>query len=56
MKQWILTSLLCPDNDRIVETQDSGGCIRHLRFYRNLWWFSDMSMYVYFTPIAWREV
>jgi len=56
MKQWIPTALLKPNNERIVEAQDYGGNVHKLRFYKNLWWLTDMTMYVYFTPIAWKEI
>ncbi len=54
--QWIRTLAIKPDSDRIVEAKDSGGYVQKLRFYKNLWWFADMSMYVYFVPEYWREV
>jgi hypothetical protein len=46
---------LPPDNDE-VEAMDSGGHLRTLRYDRNLWWFPDYSMYVYFTPKFWRPL
>ena len=42
----------------IVETKidDANGCRneQQLRRGRNLWWFPDGSMYVYYRPTHWR--
>lgn len=58
--QWISTSNIVPNNNRAVETKldDFRGVqnIQKLRFYKGLWWFPDMSMYVYYTPTHWREI
>ena len=48
-----------PPHDVVVETKiDDGRGVRNvtkLRMYRNLWWFPDMNMYVYYSPTHWRE-
>ncbi len=36
------------DDDRGVRNETT------LIWSRNLWWFPDMSMYVYYTPTHWR--
>lgn len=30
--------------------------IQSLKLSNNLWWFPDMSMYVYYTPTHWRYI
>lgn len=56
---WIATADLLPNTDRVVETRilDAKGerNLTELRFSRRLWWFPDMSMYVYYAPTHWRE-
>lgn len=37
-----------------LETIDSGGNIQKLIRKENLFWFPDMSMYVYYVPKGWR--
>lgn len=53
---WNKTVDIKPDNDRIVETMDCGGHVQNLRFYKNLWFFPDRSMYVYYVPGFWRDI
>lgn len=55
---WISTRASLPPEDLEVETKidDEKGCrneqslVRH----RGLWFFPDMSMYVYYSPTHWR--
>ena len=61
MKQnenWVKCSDRLPPDDTDVETKidDYKGVrnIAKLRRCNNLWWFTDMSMYVYYSPTHWR--
>lgn len=48
-----------PNPDVDVETKiDGQGGVRNtvkLRRHSNLWWFPDMSMYIYYSPTHWKE-
>ena len=39
-----------------LETIDSGGNVQKLIRKGNMFWFPDMSMYVYYVPKGWRYV
>lgn len=39
-----------------VETMDGGGHVQTLAYKDGLWWAPDFSIYVYYTPMFWREV
>jgi len=43
-----------PPEGVTVETVDSEGRHQDLVYDRGLWWLPDRSMYVYYTPQAWR--
>jgi len=45
-----------PEEKRAIIGIDSGGTEHNLKFYKNLFWLPDMSMYVYFTPNKWRYI
>jgi hypothetical protein len=51
---WVLTEDRLPDEGVEVETVDSGGNVQTLVRQGGLWFFPDFSMYVYYTPRAWR--
>jgi hypothetical protein len=57
--KWISCSFILPQEGKIVETKidDQYGCRNVSKLIRkgNLWFLSDMSMYVYYTPTHWRE-
>jgi hypothetical protein len=57
--QWISTEVELPKNGVVVDTKidNSDGCRNEqpLKLERNLWWFPDGSMYVYYAPTHWRE-
>ncbi len=55
MRDWTKTADQPPEPGVVVEAMDSGGHVQDLVFDRNLWWFPDKSMYVYFTPTFWKE-
>ena len=58
MNPWIDCNLCLPPEDAVVETKidDANGLrmrgdlVRH----RGLWFFPDLSMYVYYRPTHWR--
>lgn len=56
MKNFNKTSNIKPIEGKILETMDSGGAIQKLIYKKNLWWFPDMSMYVYYVPVFWRYI
>lgn len=43
-----------PLEGQVVETMDSGGHVQPLVRSGNLFYFPDMSMYVYYMPKFWR--
>jgi hypothetical protein len=57
-KNWIECSRLLPQEGLLVETKidDQYGCRNYAKLIRKggLWFLSDMSMYVYYTPTHWR--
>lgn len=57
--KWIKVSEQLPSEKEVVETKidDSKGCrnVQKLYRYKNLWFFPDGSMYVYYTPTHWRK-
>lgn len=59
MGEWIETASERPECGVAVETKiDDQNGIRNeeeLVFFRNLWWFPDRSMYVYYVPTHWRH-
>lgn len=56
MNDWTPTAQGLPPEGVEVETMDSGGHVQSLTYKSGLWFFPDMSMYVYYTPQAWRQV
>lgn len=59
-REWIYCGNLFPEDKIEVETKidDSKGCrnVTTLTRYRGLWWFPDLSMYVYYSPTHWRSL
>lgn len=60
MPDWIRTSEKLPPEEQVVETKidDRKGCrnVQKLKRRKNLWFFADGIMYVYYTPTHWREI
>jgi hypothetical protein len=57
MSTWIpLTEDTLPPEGMVVETQNSSGEVTLLVRKGGLMFFPDFSMYVYYTPQAWRLV
>jgi hypothetical protein len=58
MQEWIKCSETLPAEEVEVETKidDADGCrnVQSLKRKGRLWFFPDMSMYVYYTPTHWR--
>ena len=56
---WIKLEDLYPPEDVVLETKiDDGQKIRNecdLILHEGLFFFADMSMYIYYTPTHWRE-
>lgn len=55
--EWISCETTLPPLDTIVETKiDDANGVRNvckLILHSNLWWFTDMSMYIYYNPTHW---
>ncbi len=60
MNDWIKCASALPPEGKEVMTKidDIKGCRNEtsLKLQNNLWWFPDMSMYVYYTPTHWRPL
>lgn len=56
VEKWYSSSERLPENGREVKAMDSGGNVTTLVYDRNLWWFPDYSMYVYYVPEKWAYV
>jgi len=60
MNNWIKVSSLEPPQGKIILTRinDSEGVRNEQKLIKkgNLWWFPDMSMYVYYTPTEWKQL
>jgi len=55
MPKWIdMTVETLPPEGEVVMTRDSGGNEQPLKRVGRLFYFPDMSMYVYYVPRAWR--
>ena len=54
-QDWTLTTAALPAEGVPVLAMDSGGHVQRLVRQGGLWFFEDFSMYVYFTPVCWRE-
>lgn len=55
MTDWIPTERRLPPEGAVVDAMDSGGHVQPLARVGGLWFFPDMTMYVYFTPKFWKE-
>ena len=55
---WISLTEQKPQEGKVVETKiaDPDRNIANLKLKGKLWWLSDGSMYVYYTPTHWRNV
>lgn len=53
---WYFTKDRLPNDRRLVEATTPNGDVTRLKYHNNLWWTSDMVMYVYYTPVKWRYV
>lgn len=53
--KWIRTADELPPERVVLRMSDSGGNVQRLQRVGNLYWFDDMSMYVYFTPVSWES-
>lgn len=53
---WNLTENILPPENVVVETISPGGQQLALKRSGNLWFHPDGQMYVYYTPVYWREI
>lgn len=51
---WISPKDMMPQNNQNVFWMDSTGRVTEGIYYRNLWWFADKTMYIYYLPKFWR--
>ena len=51
---WTMTDTMPPPEGVVVLAMDSGGNVQKLKRVGRMYYFEDMSMYVYFTPKCWR--
>ena len=55
-EQWYHTANQLPPENELVRAMDSGGHVQELRRKGNLWFLSDESGYVYYTPKMWSKI
>ena len=59
MHDWVrVDEDLPPDGKTVLTKIDDENGERNLallKFQHNLWWFPDMSMYVYYSPTHWLD-
>ena len=53
-QEWHNPDQLRPPDGVIVDTLNSAGQMTQLVLRGNMWWFADMSMYIYYVPKFWR--
>lgn len=51
---WTMTATMPPPEGVVVLAMDSGGHVQRLKRVGRLYYFEDMSMYVYYVPTFWR--
>ena len=55
MNDWTSPDKELPPEGEVVLAMDSSGHVQPLVRKGRLWFFPDMSMYVYFTPTFWKR-
>lgn len=53
-QEWFNPNDKRPPDGVIVDTLNSRGQMTQLVLRSNMWWFADMSMYIYYVPKFWR--
>lgn len=53
---WRNTANVLPPEGKVVETMSPGGIQAPLIRSGKLWFMEDGSMYVYYSPVKWREL
>lgn len=53
--EWIPCDRELPPDGTVVDTLSEGGVEQPLKRCQRLWFVPDGSMYVYYTPVAWRR-
>ena len=56
MSNWTRVDKELPAQKREVMTLSEGGIEQSLMLQGKLWFHPDGSMYVYYTPVYWREL
>lgn len=58
MSEWQPIETAPEDQEVMTKIHDACGCRneQHLRLKDRVWWFPDMSMYVYFVPTHWKPI
>lgn len=54
--QWRQIIMELPPEGKLVDTISPSGTQQQLKLQGKLWFLADGSMYVYYTPIFWREI
>lgn len=54
MQHWTPTAQERPPEGVVIDAMDSGGHVQKLKRQGNLYFFADMSMYVYYVPTFWK--
>jgi hypothetical protein len=55
-EKWNNTNESLPEEGVVVKTMNSSGDVTELVRKGSLWFFSDMSMYVYYVPQMWSNI
>lgn len=53
---WVFCEDELPPEGRVVETRSEHGLIQSLKRQGPLWFTPEGTMYVYYTPIAWKDI
>lgn len=54
-RNWTPTRDYLPPEHVVVETMTENGAVNDLKRIGRLWFLPDGSMYVYYTPVLWRQ-
>ena len=53
-QEWFRPQDKLPPENVVVDALNSHGQMTQLKWRRNLWWFADDSMYIYYVLTFWR--
>lgn len=54
-QNWNQTEKVLPKEGKVVLAMSPSGTVEEMKRHGKLWFFSDDSMYVYYTPVYWKE-